>query len=72
MKIVLTVQLQQDNGTPVLTGTQTKLNFTSADCPLVRGYLIGDSVANLIKIMGWLADGEFTLNGTPTLTISQL
>ena len=72
MKIVLTVQLQQDAGTPVLTGTQTKTTFTGADVDLARSFLVGQPLANLIKLMGWIADGQLTLTGTPTLTISSL
>lgn len=72
MKIVLTVELQQDTGTPVLTGTQTKTAFTGGDVDLARTFLVGPPMAHLIKLMGWVSDGQVALTGTPTLTISQL
>lgn len=78
MKIVLTVQLQQDNGTPVFTGTQTKTSFApdsasiQPDYDLVRSFLVGQAVSNLIKLMAWISAGQVTLTGTPTVTINQL
>ena len=71
-KIVLTLQLQQDNGTPVMTGTQTKNSFTQDDYDLVRSFLVGAPLSNLVRIMGWVASGQVSVSGTPTLTISNL
>lgn len=81
MKIVLTIQLQQDNGAPVLTATQTKLNFAASgtansintDFVLVRNFARGDAVDNLVKLMAWIANGQLPEpTGAPTLTISNL
>jgi len=78
MKLVLTIQLQQNDGTPVFTGTQTKSAFSpdsgsiNDDFKLVKGFLVGESVSNLVKLMCWIAAGQVALTGTPTLTISQL
>ena len=72
MKIVLTLQLQQDNGTPVLTGTQEKAAFVGNDYEQVRGFLVGPALSNLVKLMSWIADNRVSIQGTPTLTIQQL
>lgn len=72
MKIVLTIALQQDNGAAVITGTQTKTSFTSADFEAVRSFVTGQGVNSLVRMMGWIADGDFSVSGTPTVTISQL
>jgi hypothetical protein len=66
------MQLQQDNGTPVLTGTQTKANFVGSDFDLVRNFLVGSALSNFLRMMGWIADGQVTLSGTPTVTIANL
>ena len=77
-KIVLTLQLQQDNGTPILTGTQTKNSFSpdsntiTSDTDLVRSFLIGQAMSNLVRLMAWIAAGQVTLSGTPTITINNL
>lgn len=71
-KIVLTLQLQQDNGTPVFTGTETKTSFTLNDYDLVRSFLVGAPLSNLVRIMGWIASGQISLSGTPTINISGL
>jgi len=72
-KLVLTLDLQQDNGTSIIKGTQTKPSFTSADFELVRGFLVGQALSNLLKMQGWRADNTITLSGEPiTLTISSL
>jgi len=72
MKVALTIQLQQDDGTPVVTGTQTKSTFTSGDYGLVMGFLTGYPLSTFVKMMGWIADGRVTLSGTPTVTLNQL
>jgi hypothetical protein len=78
MKIVLTIQLQQDNGTPVFTGTQTKTAFSPdsasilPDFNLVNNFLVGGGIKNLIRLMCWVAAGQLTLTGTPTVIISSL
>ena len=72
MKLVLNIQLQEDDGTPVLTGSQTKTAFVGSDFDLIRGFLVGQAIANLVKLMGWISDGRVTVPGAPTLTISQL
>lgn len=77
-KIVLTLQLQQDNGTPIFTGTQTKPNFApdfnsiTADTDLVRSFLVGQPLSNLVRLMAWISAGQISLTGTPTVTISNL
>jgi hypothetical protein len=77
-KIVLTIQLQQDNGTPILTGTEEKTSFApnagaiQGDYDLVRSFIVGQAVGNLVKLMAWVAAGQVTITGTPTLTIHNL
>jgi hypothetical protein len=71
-KITLTIQLQDDAGVPILTGNQTKNAFVGSDFDLVRGFLIGSPVQNLLRLMGWIADGRVTYTAAQTLTISQL
>lgn len=78
MQIVLTIQLQQDNGTPVFTGTQTKTAFSPnsgsilTDFNVVSNFLVGGAIKNLLRIMCWIAAGQITLSGTPTVVISSL
>jgi len=72
MQIVLTVQLQQDNGTPVVTATQTRAGYTGGDIDLVRSFLTGPALFNFVRLAGWIADGRVSLSGTPTLTLAQL
>jgi len=72
-KLVLTIDLQQDNGTSILKGTQTKTSFTQADYDLVHDFLVGQAIANLLKMQCWRASNVITFNGEPiTLTISNL
>jgi len=73
MKIILTVQLQQDAGTPVITGSQTKLNFIGDDIDVVKGFLGSVQLANLVRLMAWYADGQLAVpTPAPTVTISNL
>lgn len=72
-KLVLTLDLQQDNGTSIVKGTQTKNSFTGADYQLVRDFLVGIALSNLLKMQCWRADNLITLSGEPvTLTINNL
>jgi hypothetical protein len=80
MKVVLTIQLQQDNGTPVFTGTQTRNNFAATGVPnsvvddfnVVNTFLTGNAIKALIRLMCWIANGQLTVTGTPTVIISSL
>lgn len=78
MKIVLTIQLQQDNGTPVFTGTQTKTAFSPdsasilPDFNLVNNFLVGGAIKTLLRLMCAISAGQISLSGTPTVIISSL
>lgn len=78
MKVVLTVQLQQDNGTVVFTGTDTKTAFApdsasiQADVDFVRAFLVGPSMLGLVRMLAWISSGQLPVTGTPTVTIRNL
>jgi hypothetical protein len=80
MKVVLTIQLQQDGGAPVFTGTQTKLALADpavpgsvlADFNTINSFLTGGAIKTLLRTMCWIAHGDITLTGTPTVIISNL
>ena len=71
MKLVITLQLQQDNGTPVVTASKTRNNFTASDIPAVIDFLFSERVKRILGMFGMVADPtpEITLSGTPTMTI---
>jgi ABC-type protease/lipase transport system fused ATPase/permease subunit len=81
MKAVLTIQLQQDNGTPVFTGTQTKLNLADpavagsvlADFNQINSFLTGGAIKSLLRYFCWVANGQIpTPAGAPSVTILSL
>lgn len=80
MKLVLTIQLQQDNGTPVFTGTQTKNDFAASertnsiftDFNLINSFLVGGSIKNLVRYMAWIANGVIATPAPATIQISSL
>lgn len=72
MKIVLTLQLQQDNGTPVFTGTEEKTAFVQGDYGLVRGFLSSAGLSDLVRYMGWIASGRVPTPAGQTVLIRDL
>ena len=72
MKVILTIQLREDNDTVRLTGSQTKNNFVGNDYDLVRSFLVGAPLSNFVKLMGWIADGTIIYGSTQTVTINTL
>jgi hypothetical protein len=73
MKAILTLDLQEDNGTSVFKASQTKNNFAQIDYDLVVSFLVGADVRAAVEFMCWMAGGTVpkTPNGT-TVTINQL
>ena len=65
MQIVLTIDLQQNNGTSIAKGTQTMGGFTGADVGTAINFLKNESTQNLIRMLGWRADSKFTFSNEP-------
>jgi hypothetical protein len=81
MKVVLTIQLQQDGGAVVFTGTQTKLDLANPGTPgsiltdfnSMNSFLTGGAIKSLLRYFCWVANGQFpTPAGAPTVIISSL
>lgn len=79
MQIVLTIQLQQDNGTPVATGTQTKTAFSPntaailSDLQVVNNFLVNGAIKFYVRYLASIAAGQLpTPNGNPVTVFAQL
>lgn len=54
MKAILTIDLQEDNGTSVMKGTQTKPNFVQTDYEQVMGFLTGKDLRAFVEYLCWI------------------
>ena len=73
MQIVLTIDLQQNNGTSIAKGTQTLNAFTGADVGTAINFLKSEPTQNLIRMLGWRSDVKFTFANEPvTIPIAGL
>lgn len=73
MKAILTIDLQEDNGTSVMKGSQTKNNFIQTDFNLVMGFVKGNDLQAFVEYLCWIAGGNVPKppNGSTT-TINSL
>lgn len=78
MKVVLTLDLQEDNNTSVLKGSQTKTSFVQTDYGLIVDFLVGPDLKALVEYMCWIAGPDGATPRVPkpangsTCTISTL
>lgn len=73
MKAIMTLDLQEDNGTSVVKASQTKNNLAQTDFDLVMAFIISPDVKACIEWYCWIAGGVIPKPpaGT-TVTINQL
>lgn len=71
MQVVFTLELQQDDGTPILSNSITTPKFTSSNFDKVFSTMVGDDTKSLLRMMGWVADGTLKLPGATTISLSQ-
>jgi len=73
MKAILTLDLQEDNGTSVFKASETKPNFVQIDFDKVITFITSPDVRACVEYMCWMAGGTVpkTPNGTTT-TFTQL
>ena len=76
MKLVLTLDLQQDNGTSVLKGSEALLGFSGSrtNFDVTRNFMTGPEMLSFLSLQCWRASiPGFVISGEPVaVTISQL
>ena len=76
MKLVLTLDLQQDNGTSILKGSESLSTFvgSKAQFDATRTFMVGPEMLAFLNLQCWRASiGGFAIVGEPiAVTISQL
>lgn len=76
MKLVLTLDLQQDNGTSILKGNETLSSFVGSKVQFdaTRAFMVGPEMLAFLNLQCWRASiPGFSINGEPvSVTISQL